>query len=177
MRGTKNYKQLVLGIGNLLLGDEGVGVHAAQVLLTETLPGDTDVLDVGTAILDAMEAMETAGRIVLVDAMKADGQPGTIYRVPLEDCNKNEQIGSMHGFDVHRVMALSGRTDQPEVIVIGIEPALIDWSTELSPEVTAVFPLVLDVIRQEVACVDMAMNRVRPSSFEPENIVMENLNH
>ena len=172
MEGDIKIKQLILGIGNLLLGDEGVGVHAAQVLLTETLPGDTEVLDIGTAILDAMEAMETADRIVIVDAMKADGQPGSIYRIPLENCKKTEQIGSMHGFDINRVMALSGRTDQPEVIVIGIEPAVIDWSTELSPEVTAIFPTVLDTIRQEVACVDMIINSVRQSSFEPENIVM-----
>lgn len=170
MRGTKHFKQLVLGIGNLLLGDEGVGVHAAQVLLIETLPGDTEVLDIGTAVLEAMDELETADRIVIVDAMQAGGQPGSIYRIPLENCKKTEQIGSMHGFDINRVMALSGRTDQPEVIVIGVEPAVIDWSTELSPEVTAVFPTVLDTIRQEVACVDMTINSVRQSSFEPENL-------
>lgn len=176
MDDTIHLNQLVLGIGNLLLGDEGVGVHAAQVLLTETLPGHTEVLDIGTAILDAMVAMETADRIIIVDAMKADGQPGSIYRIPLEDCKKAEQIGSLHGFDINRVMALSGRTDQPEVIVIGIEPAVIDWSTELSPEVTAVFPTLLDFIRQEIASVDMSINSATQNGFDAANIVMENRN-
>jgi hydrogenase maturation protease len=150
MEGDIKIKQLILGIGNLLLGDEGVGVHAAQVLLTETLPGDTEVLEVGTAILDAMEALEAADRVIVMDAVKAGELPGSIYRIPLEECKAAGNIGSMHGFDIGRVMALSRRKDLPEVVVIGIEPAVIDWTTELSPEVSGMFAHYLDTVRQEI---------------------------
>ena len=60
---------LVLGMGNMLLGDEGVGVHAALALM-EDCPAGTEVLDIGTAILDALPALERAERVIVMDAMK-----------------------------------------------------------------------------------------------------------
>ena len=65
---------VVLGVGNLLLGDEGVGVHAARALLAGDLH-DAEVLDVGTAILDALPALERARFIVVIDAVEAGGTP------------------------------------------------------------------------------------------------------
>lgn len=144
-------RQLVMGIGNLLLGDEGVGVHAAQALMRETLPGGTCVLDTGTAVLEAMDELETADRVIVMDAMQADGAPGSVYRVALGDCRQSGPIGSLHGFDIQRVMALAGRTDFPEVIVIGMEPGTIDWSMDLSPAVSDGFPRFLNAVRREMA--------------------------
>jgi hydrogenase maturation protease len=141
---------LVLGLGNQLLGDEGVGVHAAEELLRDPLPSGVVVLDVGTAVLDALPAMEVARRIVVVDAVRADQAPGTVYRVPFDDMQRPQVIGSVHGFDLSRVLALSGRTDRPEVVVIGVEPETIDWSLELSPPVREAMPAVLEAIRAEV---------------------------
>jgi len=143
-------EQLVMGIGNLLLGDEGVGVHAAQALMSETLPEGTWVLDTGTAVLDAMEALAAAERVIVMDAMQANGTPGSIYRIALKDCEQAGNIGSLHGFDISRVVALSGRTDMPEVIVLGMEPARIEWSVELSSEVSGMFARYLDIVRQEI---------------------------
>lgn len=143
-------KTLVLGLGNLLLGDEGVGVHAARALLEEGCPDGTTILDVGTAILDAIPAIEVADRIIVVDAVKADGEPGSVYKMPLSDFMRAPVIASMHGFDLSRVLALAGRIEPPEVVVIGVEPAVIDWSMELSPRVAASFPFVLDAIRHEM---------------------------
>ena len=132
-------RTLVLGIGNLLLGDEGVGVHVARALALEDVP-DHVALEVGTAFLDALPEIESADRIIVVDAMKADGAPGTIYRVRFDECLHPEVIASLHGFDLSLVMFLAGRPSAPEVVVIGVEPARIDWGTELSPEVEAVVP-------------------------------------
>lgn len=143
-------RTLVLGLGNLLLADEGVGVHAARALMEETLLGAT-VLDVGTAILDALPALEKAERLVVVDAVQAGKEPGTVYRMTLDDFARKDCIASMHGFDLPRALALSGRIDPPEVIVVGVEPALIDWSLALSPPVARALPLVLDLVRDEIA--------------------------
>jgi hydrogenase maturation protease len=144
---------LVLGLGNQLLGDEGVGVHAAEELLRGPLPSGVVVLDVGTAVLDALPAMEVAERIVVVDAVRADRAPGTVYRVPFDEMSHPQVIGSVHGFDLSRALALSGRTDQPEVVVIGVEPETIDWSLELSPPVREAMPAVLEAIRAEIGAV------------------------
>lgn len=138
-------------MGNLLLSDEGVGVHAARALIQEGILGDVSVLDVGTAILDALPAIEEADRIIVVDAMKAGGQPGSVYRIPYNECARTECIASLHGFDLSRVMALAGRKELPQVIVIGVEPHVIDWSLELSSVVKSALPAVVEAVRQEVS--------------------------
>jgi len=143
-------KTLILGIGNLLLGDEGVGVHAARALLEQGCPNGTEVLEVGTAILDALSALEKAHRVIVLDAMKHDGNPGTVYRIPLERCRRSQSIASMHGFDILRVLALLGRPYPPEVLVFGVEPRSLDWSMELSPEVSEALPFLLKAVRREL---------------------------
>ncbi len=134
---------LILGLGNELLGDEGVGVHAARKLQEKTLPEAFTVVEVGTAILDALPYIEEANRIIVIDAMKADRPPGTVYEISLDDCNGASHIASMHGFDIHRVMALAGRRQPPPVKVYGIEPEFIGWSMGLSPPVEEGLDMVL----------------------------------
>lgn len=143
-------KTLILGIGNLLLADEGVGVHAAHALAHDGCPDGAVVLDVGTAILDALEAIEEADFVIVVDAVKADGAPGSVYCMPLDAFSPSPCIASMHGFDLSRVLALTRRKEPPEVIVIGVEPARIEWSMELSPEVAEVLPIVRETILGEI---------------------------
>lgn len=139
-------RTLILGIGNLLLCDEGVGVHVARALQRETLPEYVKTLEVGTAFLDALPEIEKADRIIIIDAMKAGHEPGTIYQIPFEDCAKPEIIASLHGFDLSRVIYMAGRESVPEMIVIGIEPARIDWGTELTPGIQEVIPVVIEAV-------------------------------
>jgi hydrogenase maturation protease len=140
---------LILGLGNLLLADEGVGVHAARMIAQKGY-AETVVLDIGTAVLDALPALETAQRVIIIDALKADGPPGSVYRIPYDDCLRPSAIASMHGFDLSRVLAMTGRRDRPEIIVIGVEPARIDWSMDLSAEVTSALPAVLRAVENEI---------------------------
>jgi hydrogenase maturation protease len=143
-------KVLVLGIGNLLLCDEGIGVHAAQALMQSDVPEGVKILDIGTAILDALIDLEDADFVIVIDAVKAEGAPGTVYRIPFENMVRPQSIASMHGFDLSRVLALAGRQTMPEVLVIGVEPGVIDWSLELSPSVAAALPLVLNQVMTEI---------------------------
>ncbi len=147
-------RTLILGIGNLLLCDEGVGVHAVRALQLENLPLNIIALDVGTAFLDAIPEIERADHIIIIDAMKADHEPGTVYRVPLGDCVMPEYTASLHGFDLSRVMFLAGRTSPADVIVIGVEPARIEWGTELSPQIRETIPAVIKTIKAEIAKYD-----------------------
>ncbi len=140
---------LVLGMGNLLLGDEGVGVHAARTLREAEPPPGVEVMEVGTALLDALPAIAAAERIVVIDAMVGGGEPGSVYRVPLRACARPQPIGSVHGFDLSGVLALAGRSDPPPVLVVGVEPQRIDWSTELSPTVADALPTVIETVLRE----------------------------
>lgn len=147
----KNSQTLIIGLGNELLGDEGVGVHGVRSLRQEKLPENVEAIEVGTAILDALEYLESADRIIILDAMKGGSSPGTIYKVQLADCKEKTAIASMHGFDIFRVMALSQVSKVPPVTVFGVEPEKIDWSLELSPAVSESMPFLLQALREELS--------------------------
>lgn len=142
-------KTLIIGLGNEILGDEGVGVHAARALLSVLNAEDTQILEVGTAILDALPDLEHPDRIIVIDAMKAQGTPGTIYRTCLADCSGSPCIASMHGFDIFRVLALAGRSDTPRIVVFGVEPLHIGWSTELSEPLRQSIPPLIAAVQAE----------------------------
>jgi hydrogenase maturation protease len=141
---------LILGLGNLLLGDEGVGVHVVQLLQDQELGSHVEVRDAGTAILDALPSLEQADRVIVIDAVKAGGPPGTVYCMPLAEFRAKRQIASMHGFDLQRVLRLARRKHRPKVFVVGIEPEHIDWSLELSRAVEQALPLVVNAVKQEI---------------------------
>ena len=145
-------KTLILGMGNLLLGDEGVGVHAAHALARrDDLGADTQVIDAGTAFLDVLPELETAEKIIIVDAMEAGGTPGSVYRTPFDNCIHPQMLVSLHGFDLSRVLFMAGNQHNPSVTVFGVEPASIKWGMELSPAVRRTMPqleqAIVDAVR------------------------------
>jgi hydrogenase maturation protease len=71
---------LVLGLGNVLMGDEGVGVHVVRALEKHTLPSDVECLDGGTGGFVLLEPLQEAGRIILIDAAADGNPPGTVTR-------------------------------------------------------------------------------------------------
>ncbi len=141
---------VILGLGNELLGDEGVGVHAVRRLQQEKLPGFVKIIEVGTAILDALPQFEQADRIIVVDAMKSGGLPGTVYKIPLDQCSGSACIASMHGFDIFRVLALAERHEPPPVTVFGVEPQSLGWSMDLSPQVADSMPYLIEAVLKEI---------------------------
>jgi len=141
---------LILGIGNLLLSDEGVGVHVARALAQRELPPDVSVVEAGTAFLDVLPDIEKADRILLVDAMEGGGAPGSVYRVPFEQCRHPDMLASLHGFDMSRVLFMAGNNRNPEVTVFGVEPARIEWGTEVSPAVQRILPALEQAIVREL---------------------------
>jgi hydrogenase maturation protease len=164
---------LVLGLGNLLLADEGAGVHAARMLLDEGVPEGVVVLDVGTAVLDALPEIEKAEGMVIIDAVVAGRSAGTIYRMPLDRFERPGCIASMHGFDISRVLALAGSNRVREVVVVGVEPERIEWSLDLSPAVADAMPYVVETVREELSRQSRGLARVihERSSREPHVFV------
>ena len=142
---------LVLGLGNLLLSDEGVGVHVARALAERELPPDVSVVEAGTAFLDVLPDIEKADRIVLIDAMEGGGAPGSVDRVPFDQCVHPDMLASLHGFDMSRVLFMAGNERAPEVTVFGVEPARIEWGTELSAAVQRMVPAVEEAILDEIS--------------------------
>ncbi len=148
------YKRiLVLGVGNLLLSDEGVGVHVAQRMMTMDMPPEVQVVEGGTDGFGLVNVITEADRMILIDAVKGGGQPGSIYRFEIEDCPPYPDIfkTSVHQISILEVINLSsliGTT--PRTTIIGIEPACMEMGMELSPTVEAKVPRVIQMIKEEV---------------------------
>ncbi|MEE9514451.1 MAG: hydrogenase maturation protease, partial [Candidatus Brocadiales bacterium] len=82
-------KVLILGVGNILLGDEGVGVRVVEKIRNEhTLPDDVEVMDGGTLGLTLIPYLEGREAVFIVDAVDRGGRPGELYRIDGDDMDE-----------------------------------------------------------------------------------------
>jgi len=141
---------LVLGIGNVLLRDEGIGCHVVHALEGISLP-DVKIIDGGTCP-DILQLLGDAGKLVIVDAVKGGGMPGQIYRFHLEDITLEEKpFLSLHDLGlVDSLMLMQLWHNVGEAVIIGVEPREIDWGLELSPELQEKIPQIIDAILAEL---------------------------
>ena len=142
----------VVGVGNLLLKDEGIGVHIANALQALRLPPPVEIIDGGTSP-DILTCLEPADKLVIIDAAATGGAPGTIYRFHPDELNPVAgRIVSLHEVDLLsnlRMMSLAGHTPK-EVVIIGVQTKEIDWGTELSTELQDRIPEIVSVILEEI---------------------------
>lgn len=150
----------IIGIGNLLLGDEGVGVHVARHLLDHgRLPEGVDCLDGGTGSLVLLEPLQTADRIILVDATMDGAPPGTLRRLVPKFSSDFPPSLAAHDIGLRDLLDsfyLLG--DQPpDVILFTISIAeMQNMVTTLSPEVAAAVPWVAAMILEELGVASSA---------------------
>ena len=148
----------VVGVGNTLARDEGVGPAAVERLGSESLPAGTRLLDAGTDLLTAMAGFVGAARVILIDAMRAGGAPGTIYRMTLEELDERAKAGasalSAHGIGVVEAVGLARAAEMrlPPTVVLGVEPGEVAFGEGLSPAVEAVMQRLVAAVRVEIAC-------------------------
>jgi len=144
-------RKFVLGIGNVLLGDEGVGCHVVHALEGIPLP-DVKIIDGGTCP-DAFQLLEDADKLVIVDAVKGGGTPGQIYRFHLEDITLEQKpFLSLHDMGlVDNLMLMQLWHNISEAVIIGVEPREINWGLELSPELREKMPQIIETILAELS--------------------------
>jgi hydrogenase maturation protease len=146
-------KIVVLGVGNLLLADEGVGIHAIQALAEHELPPAVELVDGGTSTLDLLPHLHRARRVIVIDALKAGGTPGDIYRCRPEDLlESREKPMSLHQVDFLQLLDIAERMGYPigPAVIYGVEPGEITWSMDLSPAVAAKMPRLLELVLAEI---------------------------
>lgn len=152
MPGSTEPRVLVLGIGNLLMADEGVGVHAIRQLEGMQIPEGVDLLDGGVGGFHLLEAMQKASRIVLIDATIDGNPPGSICRLRPEYSSDYPKTLTAHdvGFkDLLDTFYLTGRA-RPDVTLftVSIETLPEGLSVDLTPAVKRCMD---DLCRQVVA--------------------------
>jgi hydrogenase maturation protease len=145
-------KILIIGVGNVILRDEGIGVHAVRELEKLPLPPQVEVIDGGTATMELLSVIRDAERIIVIDALKGGEEPGTIYRICPDDlAGETDQTLSLHQVGLLEVLGMARQLGgSPEVVIIGVEPKEITWGLELTPEVACKLPAVVAAVRNEL---------------------------
>lgn len=149
---TESKRVAVVGVGNLVLKDEGIGVHIAHALQELDLPDGVAVIDGGTSP-DVLDYLEPADKLIIIDAAEGGDSPGTIYRFHPDDLTlETGELISLHELGLMsslKMMSLLGKAPQ-EIIIIGVQPKEIDWGMELSPELQEKVPEIVRIVLTEI---------------------------
>ena len=145
----------IIGMGNPLMSDEGIGIHVIAQLQRMTLGDGVEVLDLGTSGMRALHELEGRDMVVFVDCALMGTEPGTIRRFTPEDVEtkKIQPRLSLHEGDLLNTIALAKRlgTAPERIVIFGIEPKTIDPGETLSPALAARLDQYVARIRDEVA--------------------------
>ena len=145
-------KAVVLGVGNILVSDEGFGVRVAEALSQRfRFPDAVEVLDGGTLGIELMRFLDGAERLILIDAIHGS-EPGSFRIIQGDDVRLyfQEKV-SLHEMGIQEVLASLVVMEKPiaEIVVIGVVPQSLEISLDLTPLVASRIDEATDsVIRQ-----------------------------
>ena len=146
--------RLILGIGNILLRDEGVGVRVIEAMAGMALPEGVDAADGGTSGADLVDVLQDRQKIVVVDAAHAPDLPGgTVLRFTAEDMVQQRQANiSMHQLGLVDSLNMARALGCPpkQVIIIGVVPKDMSPGLDLTPEVAALIHKLIQLALKEV---------------------------
>jgi hydrogenase maturation protease len=146
-------KTLILGVGNLLMSDDGVGVHVVQRLNeSQVLPDEVQVVDGGTCGLDLLQYFDGVEHLIVVDAANLCQPPGSIQRMVGEQVPAFlAQKVSPHEINLPELLFSAKLTGlyPKRVVVLGVQPQTIDTGVDLSPAIAGqVDELVLRIMQE-----------------------------
>jgi len=144
-------RTLIVGIGNLLCRDEGIGVHVVHEMEGRELPPHIELLDMGTSTMDLISHLKEVKKLIVIDAMKAGGTPGTIYKCRPEDLlPKGDEPISLHEIGVLETLSMAKKMGMEiQTVIIGVEPKVLDWGMELTEEIKGVIPSIIEAVLKE----------------------------
>ena len=161
---SEHQNLLILGLGNLLLADDGVGPAAVTSLKASYLvPEGVRVLDGGTLGLSLLPYIEDVDAVILVDAIRDDAPPGTLVRL------QGDEVGpavatrlSPHQIGVADVLDGARWCDRypRSVVLLGIVPESIDLACGLSPDVARALPALVERVAREALTLGFGLTRI-----------------
>lgn len=143
---------LVLGVGNILLGDEGAGIRVVEEVSKHQLPEGVEVVDGGTLQMALTDIIRHRQKVIVVDAVSGGDKPGSLYRFNVDDLQEaTSQIGSVHDIGVIEAVFFLNLTEEmpPEFIFYGIEPQSLEPSLELTSVVANALPRLTQMVMKE----------------------------
>ncbi len=157
---------LVLGIGNVLLMDEGVGVKAVEELGRRYIfPPGVELLDGGTSGIELLTHIRNRGAVLIIDAMRFGKEPGTVSRVEGRDVPAAFMTRiSPHQLGLSDLLAAAMLTDElpAHLVLFGVEPQSLDAGFSLSPAVEKNFDKLLSAVLDELR--QLGCDQVRPQT-------------
>ena len=145
---------MVLGVGNLLFTDEGVGIHAVETLLEQyEFSQNVSIEDGGVLGINLLGIISEADDLIVVDAIRNGGAPGTLYRLEGDDIPKRILAkNSLHQVDLLEALTLCQALDKvPETVIVGVEPEDIETlGLELTPPVQKKMSDLIDMVLGEL---------------------------
>lgn len=136
-------KTLVMGIGNTLLSDEGIGIHILEELKLQSPTSDNiEYIDGGTLSFTLAGPIESADNLIVIDAAELKSKPGTVKVFEadaMDDYITNGNKKSVHEVGLADLLSISLLNEQlpKNRALVGIQPKNIDWGNEPTPEVSA----------------------------------------
>lgn len=150
-------KIMVLGVGNILLRDEGIGVRVVEHLKEAyRFPDNVELLDGGTAGLDLLPVVRDVDHLIIVDTVKTNEPPGAIFRFTPDDIEvKVPYKTSLHQIGMVEVFAIAEALGRKiNGVIIGIQPEdMSDWGLELTPTIEAKIPELMALVLKELEAV------------------------
>ena len=150
---NNNNKIVVIGIGNLLLMDEGIGIHVINELEQHKLPENVDIYDGGTGGFKLIDLMHEAKRVIFIDAVETSKAPGTITTFKSKDVRSiyPKKKYSLHDTDLLEVIKMAELLGTPpEIEIMGIQPKTINYGTTLSKELTDSMPDIIKTVLSRI---------------------------
>ncbi len=160
---------LVLGLGNLVHSDDGLGVHAIQLLQTDPrVPSDVTLIDGGTQGLGLIPHIFGFDRVLVIDAIDVGEAPGTLLRLEGRALDNLPGKASVHALGFADLMiALKLLDSSPEeVVLLGVQPqSTKDWSAELTPAVARALEKLPALVLEQIAAWKDA-SKAKETSYE-----------
>ena len=141
---------MVLGLGNLLLGDEGFGVHVVRRLKDTELPPNVRVEEGGVGGFNLLGLLEGVERLLVVDAMMLESPPGELHFLKAQDVKEpGKHVLSFHQVGVLELVSMWSLLGyEPEVLFLVTRPQRIEWTTELSPPLQSAVSEATELLRR-----------------------------
>lgn len=144
----------IIGVGNPLMGDDGIGIAAAERLSARTLPEGVEVIDGGTGGLTLLDLMAGADKVILIDAVETGGISGSMVRFSPGEVTMEEGAPglSLHETDLEEVLALGRELGllPPQIVIFGVEPDSVERRLGLSPAVAGALEPLVEAILAEL---------------------------
>ncbi|MCF7825600.1 MAG: HyaD/HybD family hydrogenase maturation endopeptidase [Candidatus Marinimicrobia bacterium] len=145
---------VVLGLGNLLLQDEGVGIHALRILQENYLfTPQIELVDGGTSGLDLLQFFRPESKMIMLDAMLFEQSAGSIGRVENEDIHARLNTKtSVHHLGLSDLLAIAKLTDVTprEIVLFGVQPESMELKVELTKTVNDAIPKLMEYVIQQL---------------------------